>query len=229
MIKYALPVALVLASSSANAAGSQVFTGVSFTEDSYYSYLGGVTALNGDLHRDGVLLRASGAWGEYSYSRTGNTDVDGDITAGDLMIGYHAFMGKNCATLFVGGDYQNHDLSPNDTLNRVNGSELGLKAQAEVSLSVTDNVGLDLIGSYSGAYNTYWSRAQLGYNLGNVTVGPEVAALGSESYDQQRYGVFVKDIAIGSAKLGASAGYVNSERRAADDGAYGEVGLSFAF
>ncbi|NBX04075.1 MAG: cellulose biosynthesis protein BcsS [Alphaproteobacteria bacterium] len=232
--RFLLTSAIALASTAAHAESTLVFTGASFTEDSYYTYLGGVTALNHDLGKDGFLVRASGAWGEYSYDRTGTTSVDGDVGAGDLMVGYqHFFAAANAfkggrVTLYVGGDYQNHDLNTVDTLNPVRGSEGGLKGQADLSLNLIDKVSLDLNGSYSGAFNTYWSKAQLGYDINGIKVGPEASFLGSESYDQQRYGAFVKGIDLGVAKLGGSAGYADSIRRG-NDGAYGEVGLSFTF
>ena len=231
--KFIIP-ALLLASSAAHADSNLVFAGASATQDSYYTYLGGVHALSGDLGKDGFLLRASGAWGQFTYDRPSASDVDGDVAAGDLMIGYQKFIAAGDLlqgarlTLYVGGDYQNDHLSPKDYANPVRGSEFGLKGQAEASVNLLSSVSLDLSGSYSGAYNSYWSKGQLGYDISGIKFGPEVAFMGSESYDQQRLGAFVKDIPLGMVKLGASAGYADSARRG-KDGAYGEVGLSTTF
>ena len=228
-------VATIAFSAAAQAESTLIFTGGSFTEDSYYTYLGGTHAINGDIKKDGFLIRFSGAYGEYEYGRPSTTDVNGDVAAADAMLGYQVFSGAHRFTLYVGGDYQDHDLSPLDTLNPVRGNEFGLKGQAEAILTLAESTKLDLAGSYSGAFDSYWSKAQLGQSLNSlmdcscdVKVGPELTFLGSESYDQQRYGAFVKDIALGQASLGASAGYAHTEGRG-EDGAYGEVTLSITF
>lgn len=234
--KLILSAAAIVGSSSIVYADTvQLYAGATASPDSYYGYLGAVGALNGDIGKDGFLVRASGAYGSYEYSRPGATDVDGDIYAGDLMLGYQTFFGADTflsggrATLYLGGDYQNHDLTPVDPLNRVNGTEAGFKSQAELALNVTRLVSLGLAGSYSTAYESYWSRAQLGYAYHGVTFGPEAAFMGNEAYDNQRYGAFLKDIAISqSVSMGVAGGYSHASRRG-DSGVYGELSLSTTF
>jgi hypothetical protein len=222
-------IAVLTMTAAAKAERTLLFTGGSFTENSFYAHVGGVHAFSGDLKKDGFLLRATGAFGGYDYDRPGTTSVDGDVYAFDLMGGYQFFAQNNRFSFYVGGDYQNHDLSPNDVGNPVRGDEFGVKAQAEASLHFTPQLSLDVIGSYSSAFDTYWSKLQPGYHFGKVVAGPKASFMGSESYDQQRYGVFVKDIMLGNAlSLGASAGYAETEGRG-EDGAYGEVALSWSY
>jgi hypothetical protein len=42
-----------------------VFGGYSLGNDVSYGYLGGARALNGDLDKDGALLRVGGGYGKY--------------------------------------------------------------------------------------------------------------------------------------------------------------------
>lgn len=50
---------------------------------------------------------------------------------------------------------------------------------------------LDVRGSYSTAFDTYWALGRIGYKTGMFTFGPEGAALGNLDYDQLRIGAFV--------------------------------------
>lgn len=227
-------VALTLLSNTAEARSTQIFAGTSLTEDSHYTYIGGITALNSDLDKDGFLARALIGAGGYDYSRSPAPSIDGDITSGDLMVGYQKFLAQNALTasrltFLVGIDYQNHDLSPNDPANDVNGSETGLKGQIESQFKPSASTQLDIAGSYSTAYDTYWIRTQFGCDALGVNIGPELTFLGNEAFDQQRYGAFVNKITlVNSLDLGISAGYSDSSRRG-DNGLYGEVGLSYSF
>lgn len=226
--------ALALFSTAAEARSTQLFAGTSLTEDSNYTYIGGVTALNSDLDKDGFLARALFGAGGYDYSRSPAPSIDGDVVSGDLMVGYQTFLAKNALTasrltLFIGADYQNHDLSPADPANDVDGSEAGFKTQLEAEFKPTDSTQLDILGSYSTAYDTYWVKTQFGCNGLGVNIGPELTFLGNEAFDQQRYGVFVNQINLASTlELGVSAGYADSSRRG-DNGLYGEIGLSYSF
>ena len=236
MLKNLLLAAAALAvfSNSAEAKSTSIFAGTSFTEDSDYTYIGGVTALNSDLDKDGFLARALIGAGGYDYSRTPSPSVDGDVISGDIMVGYQKFFGDNPLTasritLFAGIDHQNHDLSPNDPANQVNGSETGFKTQLEAEFKPTKTTQFDILGSYSTAFDTYWVKTQFGCNALGVNIGPELAFLGNEAFDQQRYGLFVNQInLVNTLDLGISAGYADSSRRG-DNGLYGEVGLTYSF
>ncbi|MEI7670208.1 MAG: cellulose biosynthesis protein BcsS, partial [Pseudomonadota bacterium] len=218
---------IAIVSSSAKAESTLAFTGGSATGDSYYGYVGGVTALNYDLSRDGWLMRATAAYGSYKYDRSGLPKVDGDVSAQDVMIGYQKYFGGNSLyknlrlTGYLGGDYQDHSISPNDTKNPVRGSTGGVKGQAEIFANLDNKISVSAIGNYSSAFDTYWSKGSVGYNFGHFTFGPEVLFMGSESYDQQRFGVFIGDIPLfSSVKAGVSGGYSHASRQG-DSSGYG--------
>jgi hypothetical protein len=108
------------------------------------------------------------------------------------MLGYRVNMGKAFGGVFIGADYQNFHLDPDDPFAEVRGTEWGFKVSADVA---TLRNGLPyylaLEGNYSTAFRTYWARARGGINLHGVTVGPEGIVLGDLEFDAQRIGGFV--------------------------------------
>ena len=88
-----------------------------------------------------------------------------------------------------------------------------------------------MIGSYSGANDTYWARARFGYALSSVNIGPEIITSGNDSYDETRYGAFAQWDS-GNIGFTLSGGYYDSEgdrSRSDEDGGYIAAGLSFGF
>lgn len=215
---------------TAAAASTSVFGGVNAKEDVWYAYLGGVHALNGDLDTDGWLIRAMIGGGEVDYQAGGAVgNVDSDIFDADLMVGYHIFEGRNRYTGYIGANYRDNDLSPNDPGNSTSGDEFGAKIQLEANSWMGDMWNLDAIGSYSTAYDTYWARARFGYAWsGNLLIGPEGVVSGDDEYDEQRIGVFVSGMQLGAIDVSASVGYADTSR-GGDDSIYGGIEFSTRF
>jgi hypothetical protein len=220
--------AMLLAPAAAKADSSGVWAGADFGPDSYFLYLGGVTALqNQDIRtQDGFLLRGSLGFGNYDYDTPAvpGGNVDSDVFSGDLMVGYGHHFGPHTLSFYAGGEFQNHDPSPNDPGNSVDGTEGGVKAQLELNAHPAENCVLDLAGSYSTAFDSYWSRGFAGYDFGPVTIGPEIGFLGNEEWDQVRFGASAGDVDLGFVNARAYVGYANNDGQG-DDGMYG--GLAF--
>jgi len=224
--------ALALAPSLANAESTLAFTGFSVSPDSWYTHVGATTAINHDIYKDGFLLRGSVGGGEYDYNAA--SKINGDVVATDLMVGYQHYFTTSLSskssrmTGYIGGDYQNHDLSPNDPAARVNGSEFGLKGQAELVLNLSDKIVADLVGNYSNAFDTYWSRSRLSYDFGPVAIGPEATFMGSKSFDQQRFGAFANIPLVKNVVGSIGGGYSDAKRRG-EDGGYADISISCIF
>ena len=217
---------------SAFAASNTVFTGIDIKDDSTYFYLGGVNALNGNLDSNGWLARGVFGYGEYDYSTTavpGNVDVDQvSLQAG---LGYQWLQNNTRLSLYLSLDYQDHDHSPEDVLNSVRDDETGGAVQAELETG-NGQWHLGLIGSYSTAYDTYWTRTRVGYMVNGATVGPEVILSGNEEYDEERYGLFVSFPYSVSTSINLSGGYAETEGDKSikdEDGGYLAIGASFRF
>jgi cellulose biosynthesis protein BcsS len=198
-------------------------------------YAGAITALNGDITRDGVLLRALAGYAWYDYVG-GVGHVDGRATVADLMIGYQQVMGNMRVAGFIGLDYQDHRLSPNDPFNHVNGTETGVKVVGDVSSLVGNPLFFNLLGSLSTAFDSYSARLRIGYNFGgSLVIGPEGWVFGNSFGDFQRVGVFLQmdtPIAGLPTRFTISGGHETRENRDALDGPngfYGSLNIAVVF
>ncbi|HVY42198.1 MAG TPA: cellulose biosynthesis protein BcsS [Hyphomicrobiaceae bacterium] len=171
-----------------------MYSGFDVANDVNYAYQGLIYSFNRDIGRDGFLLRLYGSHVDYEYDNSGvpGGKVDGDGWQGDVMIGYKIGRGVWWAAGYIGVDYQDHDLTPNDFSNPVRGSEVGFKVSADMAtLREGTPLYFSLGGEYSTAFNSYWARARVGLNQPRYTFGPEFIAMGSDSFDAQRVGAFL--------------------------------------
>lgn len=190
-------------------------------------------ALNGDLAREGFAVRLAGTTDSYSYDYRGFPgDVDADAWAIDGMLGYRWVRGDVTSAIFVGAEHQDHDLSPDDPLNPLRGSETGFKVLIELAKLPAPHSPFyaDLTASYSTAFDTYHVDGRLGWAIGHVVIGPEAWFLGDDADDAQRVGGFLMTdlppllFSNISTQLTISAGYQFSDN---DDGpsTFGSEGI----
>jgi hypothetical protein len=214
-------------------------SGLDVTKNAYESYSGLFYALNGDLNRDGFVLRLLGTMGAYDY-RNGGTKFDADYWQGDAMIGYQWVRGGVDVAVYVGVDYQHHKIEPYDPANDLRGAETGFKVAGDITTNhmSTSPLYFHLGGSYSTAFDTYYGLARVGHKFGHVTIGPEGWVLGDLSGDAQRLGAFLSfDIPISPSMFGTlavSAGYQFGSGdgfggRNFDDGMYGTLEFRIAY
>ena len=195
-------------------------------------------ALNGDLAREGFVARLSVSTDSYSYDLPGDPggDIDGDAWAIDAMLGYRWIRGDVASSLFVGAEHQDHDLSPNDPLNPVRGSETGFKVAFDITKapSAYSPLYAELAASYSTAFDTYQVDGRIGYAFDRIIAGPEAWLLGDEASDAQRIGGFLKTtlppllFSDVSTAVTLSAGYQfvdddHGRSTFGSEGAYGSV------
>ncbi len=217
-------------SAPAHAASTLVFTGADGGPHSWWVYLGGVTALQGQdiATQPGFLARLAGGYGQYSYHRPGLSGVDGNVGEGDLMVGYGMPFANGHVAAYIGGDWIDHSLSPSDPKNGAHGSEGGLKGQLEANFHPMDHILANAMGSYSTAFRTYWTREDVDYNFGAFSLGPEVGFEGNKEFNSFRYGARLGDIDLGFADVALHAGGTTSNRNGGD-GVYGNIGFSKRF
>jgi hypothetical protein len=168
-----------------------LFSGFDAVEDAAYAFQGVIYSFNRDISRDGFVLRVYGSHVDYEYDN-GGVRTDGDGWQGDVMIGYKFNRGHWWAAGYIGVDYQDHDLTPDDPDNPVRGTEWGFKVAADIAtLRHGSPLYFGLSGQYSTAFDSYWARARVGINRDHYTFGPEGIVMGSDSFDAQRVGGFL--------------------------------------
>lgn len=224
-------------------AGEPVFAGVSIsggemTEKADEAYAGVYYAFNRDISRDGFILRLFGTRGFYEYN-VGGTQFDANYWQGDVMIGYQWVRGGVDVGVYLGVDYQDHKITPDDLDNELRGSETGFKIAADIETNDqnTRPFYFALHGSYSTAFDSYYALARVGRTFGRFVIGPEVWALGDVSGDAQRLGLFVSfDVPLGRGLAGTltlSGGHQFGDdtdaRKGFDDGLYGTARFSLPF
>lgn len=222
------------------------YSGIDFVEDAHFFYSGGIIALNRDISKNGFLLQGFVGTGDYEY----NTDdvpggkVDADATELSAMLGYQIYSGNYRFAAYVGVGWIDNDLNPKDPENPTAGDETGVAVSGEFDTVETRPIYMSLIGQYTSAYDTYWSRARVGYRFNRIVAGPEGIFMGDETYDAQRAGGFVsvpisvkRDVTfeltfsggyqwIGEDDLG---GNFFGGPAGTTDGGYGNVNISAAF
>jgi hypothetical protein len=162
------------------------FSGLDLVEGSTYTYSGIIVAVNGNLSKDGVLVRLYGSWVEYDLN-----PGDGRGLQGDAMIGYKFTRGPVWGSIFVGVDVQDFDLSPDNPTAIIRGTETGFKVSGDLATVYGSPLYASIAGSYSTAFDSYWARARIGHFRNRITVGPEAIAFGNEDYEARRLGGFI--------------------------------------
>jgi len=152
------------------------------------------------LYESGWRLRAVGSFGRYHYDSSllargvqAPTSFDGDATYGAALIGYQLRHRTLFLKFFAGIEAEDQHIVPRDPNTSVQGSEVGLKLQAESWLDYSTRTFFSLDGSYGTAFQEYWTLARAGYRLRpRLAVGLEGGALGNEEYDAGRGGAFTR-------------------------------------
>lgn len=179
---------------------TEFFTGFDASDNAAGFYAGGGYAFGNGLYEEGWRVRAVGSFGRYNYDGTlpsQGSEVpvtfDGEDSFGAALIGYQFRHDALFLKLFAGIEAEDQHIVPHDPHNAVQGSELGLKLQAESWFDLSSRVFLSLDASYGTAFQEYWSLARAGYRLGpSLAVGLEGGALGNEEYNAGRGGGFMR-------------------------------------
>ena len=159
---------------------------------SLYWYSEGVVALNHDIGKTGFLLRTYSSLAEYQYTSASATaaTIDGTQWQFDVMPGYQLVHGSTTVGGYIGLDYQNVQLSPEDPTAQVQGTRTGLKVEGHFEYSDDKQpYETSLTGEYSTAFATYYAELRLGARLcDKLFVGSALEADGDTGYDGPRLG-----------------------------------------
>lgn len=228
---WAMTAGLLLASPAQAQESTIAFAGADVREDSYYGYIGLRHHLSGDILSDGVLLRGFGLYGEYEYDSpaVAGGEVDADVVAFDAMVGYQKALENIFLRGYVGLEFEDHDLSPNNTFDSNRGSDFGAKVLGEIETDYVSPFYGSLIGSYGTAKERYWARLRGGYNWNGFIFGPEGLLTGNEESDEQRIGAFVTLFGFAPVTLSLSGGYSDTDSNRGGGSAYGTLEISASF
>jgi hypothetical protein len=181
------------------------WAGTWFSDHYAGGYVGAVTALNSNLWTNGFLLRGDVSAGRYNYVSSGS-DVDVTMHGADMMLGYRAIVGTSSFTIYGGPSYE---AQPNgDPAAAIHGTKVGAKVFGDFSNKLTQDLELDLQGSFATPFSTYSATARLLYQVADrIWVGPQATLYGNRApYQEGTVGAYVKYVAR-NYEMGASGGY----------------------
>jgi outer membrane immunogenic protein len=205
------------------------FTGLDVSKFSVSGWIGTLIAPTKDLDTSGVRVWLVGESGGYLY-HDGAAAFHGIYESGEVLAGY-GFEGDNYSiNLLAGPNAINHMVSPFDPTNHVQGTDGGIKVRADAYLTPATGFMSYSEGEYSTAFQTYWAREKIGFDVTRgqeIYVGPEVAVLGDERFNQWRVGAHISNMKIGKIQVDLSAGYADDS--IVGTSAYGHIELSRNF
>lgn len=180
----------------------------------------------GGLDHDGFTFKMLAGAGTYRYSSgaLGGAEVTGEQWLGSLLPGWR-FKGQGIeATVFAGLDVQNHRFRPDDTANSLRGLHTGLRIGVDLWYEPLPLTMLTVSVSGSTVGPSYWGRVATGWRFfDRVWVGPEILAMGDETYRQFKLGGHITALRFGAFEWTLGAGWsTDSDRRS---GAYGRIGV----
>lgn len=180
------------------------------------------------LDRDGPVLKLMFGGGIYHYvsGALGNADVRGDMLSGAILPGWRFVRDRLAVTAFIGYDFQQHRLAPDDPSAGLRGSYIGARAGFDFWYQPTEMTMIAVDASVSTVGPSYNARIATGMRAFDAFyLGPEVQAFGADdNYRQLRAGLHVTGLRLDELEWTFGAGWATDT----DDrsGAYGKVGVS---
>jgi len=199
---------------------TNLWAGVDVSPSSRAFFGGGVHALNGDLSRDGFLIRESVAFGEYDIDALTATGDDVAFQSANLMVGYQWHSDSSRVAVFVGPDYVRNgdDASPD-----VRGSSWGVRGIVDVVVPLSNRWDLSGWGTFTTIESQYYAQGRVMYRASDrFRIGPEGALLGGDNWSRQRVGGHAA-FGFRGGEFGVSAGHSSGS---GDDGLYVNAILS---
>ncbi len=207
------------------------------SQDEHFLYYGGFDGWSGGgfghggviwaphgLDKEGFVAKFMAGGGTYGYL-AGSTNTTGYVTIFDAAPGWHFKRDSIDLTVYAGLDIQNHRLRPDDLNNRSRGTHAGARIGADLWIQPTTTTMVSGGVSYATIGDGYWSRFAYGWRAfdNKLYIGPEVHAMGDETYNQWRIGAHVTALKIGRFEWSAGVGFASdsSDR----SGIYGRIGL----
>lgn len=188
---------------------------------------GGVVWAPSGLDQQGLVLKLLFGGGIYHYTSgaLGNADVRGDLLAAAILPGYRFVHDKLIVTFFLGYDFQNHHLTPDDPSASLRGSYIGVRSGFELWYEPSATTMIAADASVSSIGPSYNARLAAGLRVFDAFyVGPEVQGFAAgDNYQQVRAGLHLTGIRTGAFEWSTGAGWaIDNDHRS---GAYAKLGV----
>ena len=191
-------------------------------------YSGFTRTATGKLYETVAFIRSTGGGGAYEYeaSRIPRYRITGLTSFSDLVFGWQQVNGPLTASLALGINAVTHQLTGFDPKNRVQGSRIGIKAEATLYYVHEQAWVISGHASYAAAYSSWSARAAVARRFGGFDAGLEAAAFGNLGGSTLQLGA-VAETSIGRAFFRLSGGL--SLKAAGRSGPYAAVNAGYTF
>lgn len=198
------------------------------------------------MDRSGMRLRVGALAGTYVYTAVNpfpftpwnpsvypawspyQAQINGTFINGSVLMGYEWVTTRATVGVYAGAEAVSNSISPNDPNNTAKGSRVGFKVATDFYVTPTDDMMIAGVASYSTNFNSYYGRLKFGFAVAErLYIGPEVAALGDNFFQQWRIGGHVSGLRFGMMQFGAAVGYLNDRVRGG--GVYGTLDTRLTF
>ena len=190
-----------------------LFSGRDIWRNGVFAYGGFVTAPGG-FEDDGFMLKALFSGGAYRYKAG---DVGGEEVVGlegtvQILPGFRIKRHGVEAKIFFGPDFEQHKLLSDDPGNRLQGTDIGLRFDAEFwteptpATMVAADVSLSTIATSDTARLAYGWRVCEDMFEDGFYLGPEVQYFGADGYRHLRLGLHITELRTESYEWSAAIG-----------------------
>ncbi len=131
----------------------------------WFLYSGATLAPFGDMHANGLRLRATGGYGAYDYVGPLKRRYSATTSFYEALAGYLHTFGPLTAKAFIGVAQIDHSTSEADRPGLLSGSEIGFKGVLEFWLNIDADWYASLDLAYASAHETRSARARVGYRF----------------------------------------------------------------
>ena len=179
----------------------------------------------GGLDHEGFTVKVIGSGGEYRYdSGALGLQVTGQQILVAAMAGWRFKLDRLEVTAYVGPDFEDFRLTPDDPGTRMRGRYFGVRGGVDVWYEPMPGWMAAFNASGGTAGEDYSVRAAVGWRvLDRAFIGPEAQGFGCPGYEQLRVGAHLTGLKFGLFEWSAAGGWTeDSDHRS---GAYGRLGL----
>lgn len=210
MNKHWIALAACVAALPAEAQTGIALAGVEAGNNTASAYLGTVLPIPGSSLGKGWVQRYWLDYTAYPYEKAPGEEIDAEVAAFEAALGYQGSSATGWWAVYLGAQYSDTQLSPDDPSNDEQGSDFNAKLQIEGETQLSRDWRINGIASHLVGESSFWTRVRLQTALDNrLLIGPELIAQGDPNYRLIKFGVFVGNIELGrdvamTVKLGAS-------------------------
>jgi hypothetical protein len=196
-----------------------LFSGRDIWHNGAFAY-GGILLAPGGFEQDGLLLKLLYSAGVYRYNSSffQGSEVIGFELAGSVMPGWRIKRNRLETKFFLGPEFEQHRLWPDDPSNVLRGSAIGLRAAVEFwyepspTTILTGEVSLTTIATNNSA------RLAYGWHvfddiLTGFYIGPEIQYFSSDGYRHLRVGSHITGVKTEQHEWSAGFGWVGDSSK----------------